>query len=84
MVSERPESRGGSRAKSSGAAQPLGNVLAPTPVDCVEVEEIGWLGDHRANSFRSMNLAGSKLIERYPGLSSKSCEKALSCWLQVR
>ena len=82
MVSECPESRSGSRANGTGAAKPLGrgDVFALTPVNRVEVEEIGCLGGHRGNSFRSMNLAGSKLIERYPGLSSKYCEKALSCW----
>ena len=82
MVGERPESRGGSRADGTRAAQPLGrgNVLTPTVIGRMEGEEIGRLGDHRANSFGSMNLAGSKSIERHPCLSSKICEKALSCW----
>ena len=83
MVGERPERRGGTRAKGTGAAaQPLGrgNVLTPTMIARVEVEELVRLGDHRANSFCSMNLAGSKLIERHARLSSKNYEKELSCW----
>ena len=48
MVGERPETRGGSRAEDAGAAQPLGrgDVLTPTVVERVEVEEVGRLGDH--------------------------------------
>jgi DNA-binding transcriptional ArsR family regulator len=77
MVGERPESRGGSPTESSGAAQPLGrgDVLTPTVIGGVEVEELGRLGDHRANSFCSMNLACSKIIERHPRLSSKIAKK---------
>jgi hypothetical protein len=79
MVGERPETRGGSRAEGTGAAQPLGrgDVLTPTAIGGVEVEELVRLGDHRADSFCSMNLAGSKLIERDPRLSNKICDIAL-------
>jgi hypothetical protein len=82
MVGERPERRGGARAEATRAAQPLGcgNVLTPTVIARVETEELVRLGDHRANSFCSMNLAGSKLIERHTWLSSKNQEKELSCW----
>jgi hypothetical protein len=73
MVGERPESGGGSQTEDTGATQPLGrgDVLTPTVIGGVEVEKVLRLGDHRANSFCSMNLAGSKLIERHPRLSSK-------------
>jgi hypothetical protein len=82
MVGEGAKRRGGSRAEASRATQPLGggDGLAPTAVRRIEVEELGRLGDHRANSFCSMNLAGSKLIERNRHLSSKNCEKAVPSW----
>jgi hypothetical protein len=53
MVRPRAESRGGSRAEASGTAHPLGggDGLAPTAIRGEEVEELGRLGDHRANSF---------------------------------
>jgi hypothetical protein len=69
-------------AETAGAAQPLGrrDSLEPAAIRGEMGEELGRLGHHRANSFGSMNLAGSKLIERYPGLSSKYQDKALLCW----
>jgi hypothetical protein len=65
MVGERAESRRGSHTDGTRAAQPLGrgDVLTPTVIGRVEGEELGRLGDHRANSFCSMNLVGSKFIE---------------------
>jgi hypothetical protein len=72
VVCEASKSRGGSRAKKAGAAQPLGRGrgLTPAVISRVEVEEIVRLGDHRAGSFCSMNFIGSKLIERDARLSS--------------
>jgi hypothetical protein len=90
MVGECPERRGGTCAKGTGAAQPLGrgDVLTPTAIGGVKGEEVGRLGDHLLAPFggacgvsmRSMNLACSKLIEHNPTMSSENCEKALSCW----
>jgi hypothetical protein len=82
MVGPRAESRSGSSAQESGAAQPLGggDGLASTPIGREEVEELGRLGDHRANSFYSMNLAGSKLIERNRPSSSRNCGNGVSSW----
>jgi hypothetical protein len=79
VVGERPETRSGSRADGTGAAQPLGrgDVLTPAVIGGVEVEELVRLGDHRADSSCSMNLAGSKLIERHPRSSSKYCDITL-------
>jgi len=53
MVGEPSESRGGSRAESSRAAQPLGrgDALSLAVILRVEVEELGRLGDHLAGSF---------------------------------
>jgi len=53
MVGKRPERRGGSRAKSTWAAHPLGrgDALSLAVILRVEVEELGRLGDHRAGSF---------------------------------
>jgi len=50
MVGEPSENRGGSRAESSRAAQPLGrgDALSQAVILRVEVEELGRLGDHRA------------------------------------
>jgi hypothetical protein len=80
MVGQGPESRGRSRAQAPRAAQPLGggDGLALTAIRREEVEEVGRLRDHHANSFRSMNLVGSKLIERHLVLSSKNYENAVS------
>src|SRR4051812_19662549 len=76
MVGERPEGRSGSRADAARAAQPLGggHGLPPTTIGGEEVEELGRLGDHRANSFHSMNLACSKFIEHTARLSSGNRE----------
>jgi hypothetical protein len=64
MVGERPESRSGTRAKGSGAAQPLGrcDVLTPTVIGGVEVEELGRLGDHRCGL---LVFDGSRWFETY-------------------
>jgi hypothetical protein len=66
VVRRRPQNGRGSSAETAGAAQPLGrgNILSPTVIGREEVEKLGRLGHHRADSFCSMNLAGSKLIER--------------------
>jgi hypothetical protein len=82
VVGEPAQQRRGSHTEASAAAQPLGRCdgLTPAVILRMEGKEVGRLGDHRAGSFCSMNLAGSKLIERYPRLSNKICRKALSCW----
>jgi hypothetical protein len=80
VIGESAQQRRASHAESSGAALTLGrgDGLTPTVIRGEEVEELGRLVDHLASSFRSMNLAGSKFIERTPNLSSTNCEKALS------
>jgi hypothetical protein len=80
VVCEAVEHRGGPYAETAGAAQPLGrrNGLTPAAIRREEVEELGRLGDHRANSLRSMNLVGSKDIERRPRLSNTLPENAVS------
>jgi hypothetical protein len=62
------------RAESARASDALGRGegLTPTVIGRVEVEKLGRLGDHLANSFCSMNLACSMFIERHPRLSSKN------------
>jgi hypothetical protein len=80
MVCRRSEKRGGSLAETAGAALSLGRGDGPTPavIRGEEVEELGRLGHHRAGSFCSMNLTGSKLIERSSVLSSEYCRIAVS------
>jgi len=81
VVCGRSQQRGGSQAETAGAAQPLGRGtgLEPAAIRREELEELGRLGHHRAGSFCSMNLTGSKLIERCLGLSNKNYEEELSC-----
>jgi hypothetical protein len=81
VVGETAQQRRGSHTEAS-AAVPLGRgdgLTAPVILR-MEGKEVGWLGDHRAGSFCSMNLAGSKFIERALGLSSEIGRKALSFW----
>jgi hypothetical protein len=72
MVGDRPEGRRGPSADGARPPQPLGRGRGqPLPVvEGDEIEQLGRLGDHRASSFHSMNLVGSKFIERRPVLSS--------------
>ncbi|HKU57537.1 MAG TPA: hypothetical protein VJP41_11005 [Gaiellaceae bacterium] len=82
MVGEATQHPCGSRAETAGAEQALrrGGRFAPAAIQGDEVEQLGRLEEHLANSFCSMNLVGSKLIEQVPGYTSKSSENGLSSW----
>jgi hypothetical protein len=86
MVGECPESRGGSCADGTWAAQPLGrgDILTPTVIGRVEVEKVGRLGDHRANSF---SFDESRWFETYrtlPALVKQKKRKRAIVLVTVR
>jgi hypothetical protein len=82
MVGEPAQQGRGADADAAGASEPLGrrNCFPLAAIRGEEVEKLGRLGDHRTNSLCSMNLVGSKLIERTHRLSSKICETGVSWW----